>query len=54
MRAKIFRKEAKESNYWLRLINLMAEYDDNVEWKHLFQESTEIKKIFSSIINKSS
>jgi four helix bundle protein len=53
MRIRISRKEAKESTYWLRLINVMAEYDDNVQLKHLLQESIELKKIFSSIINKS-
>lgn len=54
MRIKICRKEAKESAYWLRLI---IDTDDSkifeTEGKELIQEATELKKIFSSIIEKS-
>lgn len=53
-RTKICKKEAKESGYWLRLI---LETNDNFAeeetGKILLQESTELKKIFSSIISKS-
>ena len=53
MRIKISRKEAKESAYWLRLIyeanNLKNAYDA----QNLIQEANELKKIFSSILNKS-
>jgi len=52
-RIKICRKEAKESNYWIRLI---AETNENINQSSsndLIQESTELKKIFSSIIEKS-
>ncbi|MDO8550242.1 MAG: four helix bundle protein [Ignavibacteria bacterium] len=53
MRIKICRKESKESVYWLRLI---VETNDTVyekEGKRLFQEATELKKIFSAILLKS-
>ncbi len=53
MRMKISRKEAKESTYWLRLINVTSIFDNDAEWRYLFTESIEIKKIFSSIIEKS-
>jgi four helix bundle protein len=51
-RIKICRKEAKESAYWLRLIsdcttNILNDTTD------LYNESIELKKIFSSIIEKS-
>lgn len=53
MRVKISRKEAKESLYWLRLIFETNEINDNSEIKRLIQEATELKKILSSIIEKS-
>ena len=53
MRMKISRKEAKESIYWLRLIHETNQFDDPVEVKGLLQEATELKKILSSIIEKS-
>lgn len=53
MRIKICRKEAKESNYWFKLIdteeNQILERDKN--W--LIQESQELMMIFSSIMRKS-
>jgi four helix bundle protein len=53
MHLRISRKEAKESIYWLRLI-LETNYENiAVECKKLIQEATEIKKIFSAIIEKS-
>lgn len=52
MRARISRKEAKETIYWLRLI-----IENNIELENrmgpLLQEATELLKIFSSIIEKS-
>ena len=55
MRIKISRKEAKESAYWLRLI---LESNDNLPdektGRLLFQEANELKKIFSTILIKSS
>jgi four helix bundle protein len=52
-RIKISRKEAKESIYWLRLINETNEFANKKIAEELIQESTELKKIFSSIIEKS-
>lgn len=52
MRIKICRKEAKESRYWLRLIEVSK--DDGVEKSRqlLFNEATELMKIFGSIVEK--
>ena len=50
-RLKISRKEAKESLYWLRLLKTQNN-DDSVDI--LIQESIELRKILSAIINKSS
>lgn len=50
LRLKIARKEAKESKYWLRLLK---ESNPNVnEFDDLIQESEELRKILSAIINK--
>ncbi len=54
MRIKICRKEAKESAYWLRLIIDTNPEDFTQDGLALKQEATELKKIFSSIIEKSS
>jgi four helix bundle protein len=53
MRIKISRKEAKESAYWLRLINETNDLDNVKEALNLIQESNELKKILSSILEKS-
>ena len=53
MRIKICRKEAKESAYWLRLIYETNNLKKADEGKRLIQEATELKKIFSSILEKS-
>ncbi|MBL1212712.1 MAG: four helix bundle protein [Ignavibacteriae bacterium] len=50
-RTKICRKEAKETEYWLRLLLETAE-KKNSELETLYKESIELKKIFSAIINK--
>ena len=51
-RIKICRKEAKESAFWLKL--LYESNDKKVEkLKELFNEAIELKKIFSSIVEKS-
>ena len=51
-RIKICRKESKESAYWLKL--LYETNENKVErLKELFDEAIELKKIFSSIIEKS-
>jgi len=52
MRIKISRKEAKESAYWLRLIDETNELK-NIQAKKLLQEAIELKKILSSILEKS-
>jgi len=53
MRIKIFRKEAKENAYWLRLINETNSLKNSDDAKSLMQEAGELKKIFSSILEKS-
>ena len=52
MRIKICRKEAKESGYWLRLIELSNPNLRN-EREILLKESIELTKIFGSILTKS-
>jgi len=53
MRMKISRKEAKESAYWLRLIHETNNLKNANDAQNLIQEANELKKIFSSILNKS-
>ena len=53
MRVKISRKEAKESVYWLRLIYETNNLRNSAETKRLLQEADELKKILSSIVEKS-
>lgn len=53
MKIKICRKESKESAYFLKLINETNELGNNDEAERLIQEAIELKKIFSSIIEKS-
>ena len=53
MKIKISRKESKESAYWLKLINETNSLDNFKEKERLIQEATELKKIFSSIVEKS-
>ncbi len=53
MRVKISRKEAKECVFFIRLIK---ETNENIDFdfsEKLQTEATELKKIFSAIINKS-
>lgn len=51
-RIKICRKEAKESAYWLNLINeCNPDYQNDISF--LIQEADELKKILSSILEKS-
>ena len=52
MRIKICRKESKESAYWLRLITDLNSEDFKQEGSSLKGEAVELKKIFSSIIEK--
>jgi len=53
MRIKICRKEAKESRYWLRLIDIDGKPDLENERKELEQEASELTNIFGSILAKS-
>jgi four helix bundle protein len=53
MRIKICRKEEKESAYWLRLILETHDEKHMEEGRSLFNEATELRKIFSSIPEKS-
>ena len=52
MRIKISRKEAKESIYWLNLIELRDDLQEN-ERMLLIKEATELMKIFGAILEKS-
>jgi four helix bundle protein len=52
-RIKICRKEAKESAYWLRLIHETNNLKNAKDAISLMQEANELKKIFSSILDKS-
>jgi four helix bundle protein len=54
MRIKISRKEAKESRYWMRLLDTNDKPDLEAERAALIQESTELMNIFGSILQKSS
>jgi len=51
MRIKICRKEAKESRYWLNLVQVNTE---NLEKQKsiLINEATELTKIFGAIVEK--
>lgn len=50
MRIKISRKEAKESGYWLRLLDTNDTAQQERERRELAQEATELMKIFGSIL----
>ena len=53
MRVRISRKEAKESRFWLDLIDIGNSKELETERRQLVNETTEFIKIFSSIVNKS-
>jgi four helix bundle protein len=53
MRIKICRKEAKESRYWLKLIDTEGDLELQDERKNLEQETAELTNIFGSILRKS-
>lgn len=48
-KCKICLKEARESNYWLRVLKELLD-DKNLELDRLLKESLEIKKIFGAIV----
>lgn len=52
-RAKIARKEAKESMYWLKLIDTLGDNELDEFKQGLIQEAKELRSILSAIINKS-
>ena len=52
MKFRISRKEAKECQLWLRLVNVGDSVDIDAERKRLRQEAHELKLIFTSIIKK--
>ena len=52
IRIKICRKEAKETTYWLKVLDL-NDQELNKQCNHLYSEATQLKKIFSSIALKS-
>jgi hypothetical protein len=53
MRIKICRKEAKESRYWLRLVDINSDPELEIEQKDLIREAEELTNIFGAILNKS-
>ena len=53
MRIKISRKEAKESRYWLRLIDTYDDSEQESDRKSLVKEATELMNIFGAILGKS-
>lgn len=53
MRIKICRLESKESAHWLRIIVEVNNEQFKEEGMKLHQEAVELKKIFSSIVEKS-
>ena len=53
MRIKICRKEAKESRYWLKLVDTQGDTDLENERKDLEKEATELMNIFGAILRKS-
>lgn len=52
MRIKISRKEAKESKFWLMLIDTANDQRLEDTRKYLIQEAQELMMIFSSIMRK--
>lgn len=53
MRIKICRKEAKETTYWLSLLEIEDDTILSKERLHLLQEAKELMMIFGSIMRKS-
>jgi four helix bundle protein len=53
MRARICKKESKESRYWLRLVDSCGDQKLEARRAELIEEGTELMNIFGSIIRKS-
>ena len=51
-RIKISRKESKETRYWLNVMDI-EQSELSKERDQLFQEATELMKIFAAILRKS-
>ena len=51
MKIKICRREAKESRYWLRLLDSDGKQETNQE--ELLNKAEELMKIFGAIVRKS-
>jgi four helix bundle protein len=51
-RLRISRKEAKETRYWLRLVDVEKAMELEAEQASLIQEATELLRILSAIIEK--
>ncbi|MBA5246048.1 four helix bundle protein [Marnyiella aurantia] len=49
-KVRISLREARESNYWLRVIKELADHNDDA-LERLITESIELKKIFGAIVN---
>lgn len=54
MKIRTCRRESKETVYWLRLLIETNNSNFEDDGKRLIQEADELKRIFSSIIDKSS
>lgn len=52
MRIKICRKEAKESKYWLHLIDTASDRTFDTERLALLKEAQELESIFGAILRK--
>ncbi len=52
MRIRISRKEAKESRFWLRLVDTGDDQKQEPRRQELVQEATELMSIFGSIVRK--
>jgi len=50
MKIKICRREAKESRYWLRLLDVDGQLEE--ERQQLSSEATELMNIFGAILRK--
>jgi four helix bundle protein len=53
LRIEICRKEAKESRYWLKLVDTGENKSLEADRMNLIAESTELMKIFAAIMRKS-
>jgi four helix bundle protein len=53
MRIKICRKEAKESRYWLRLVDTNNDHEQEKDRDALIIEASELMNIFGAILQKS-